>query len=110
MDSGKQIYKAQIILSRGAWLEFEVDKRDQLMVSIDRKRKQSATMFLRALGIAVTNSDIIELLGNSDVIKRTLERDTALTSRGCPHRDLPPAPGRASHRGRFPQPARGPAL
>ena len=79
MDSGKQIYKAQIIPSRGAWLEFEVDKRDQLMVSIDRKRKQSATMFLRALGIAVTNDDIIELLGNSDVIKRTLERDTALT-------------------------------
>ena len=79
MDSGKQIYKAQIIPSRGAWLEFEVDKRDQLMVSIDRKRKQSATMFLRALGIAVTNDDIIELLGNSDVIKRALERDTALT-------------------------------
>ncbi len=79
MDSGKQIYKAQIIPSRGAWLEFEVDKRDQLMVSIDRKRKQSATMFLRALGIAVTNDDIIELLGNSGVIKRTLERDTALT-------------------------------
>ena len=79
MDSGKQIYKAQIIPSRGAWLEFEVDKRDQLMVSIDRKRKQSATMFLRALGIAVTNDDIIELLGNSDVIKRTLERDIALT-------------------------------
>lgn len=79
MDSGKQIYKAQIIPSRGAWLEFEVDKRDQLMVSIDRKRKQSATMFLRALGIAVTNDDIIEMLGNSDVIKRTLERDTALT-------------------------------
>ena len=79
MDSCKQIYKAQIIPSRGAWLEFEVDKRDQLMVSIDRKRKQSATMFLRALGIAVTNDDIIELLGNSDVIKRTLERDTALT-------------------------------
>ena len=79
MDSGKQIYKAQIIPSRGAWLEFEVGKRDQLMVSIDRKRKQSATMFLRALGIAVTNDDIIELLGNSDVIKRTLERDTALT-------------------------------
>ena len=79
MDSGKQIYKAQIIPSRGAWLEFEVDKRDQLMVSIDRKRKQSATMFLRALGIAVTNDDIIERLGNSDVIKRTLERDTALT-------------------------------
>ncbi len=79
MDGGKQVYKAQIIPARGAWLEFEVDKRDQLVVSIDRKRKQSATMFLRALGIAVTNDDIISLLGDSDVVKRSIERDTALT-------------------------------
>ena len=79
MDGGKQVYKAQIIPARGAWLEFEVDKRDQLVVSIDRKRKQSATMFLRALGIAVTNDEIYGLLGDSDVIKRTIERDTALT-------------------------------
>ena len=49
MDGGKQVYKAQIIPARGAWLEFEVDKRDQLVVSIDRKRKQSATMFLLSL-------------------------------------------------------------
>ena len=79
MDGGKQVHKAQIILARGAWLEFEVDKRDQLVVSIDRKRKQSATMFLRALGIATTNDEIIEMLGDSDVVKRTIERDTALT-------------------------------
>ena len=79
MDGGKQVYKAQVIPARGAWLEFEVDKRDQLVVSIDRKRKQSATMFLRALGIAPTNDEIIELLGDSDVVKRTIERDTALT-------------------------------
>ena len=79
MDGGKQVYKAQIIPARGAWLEFEVDKRDQLVVSIDRKRKQSATMFLRALGIAITNDDIISLLGDSDVVKRSIERDTALT-------------------------------
>ena len=79
MDSGKQIYKAQIIPARGAWLEFEVDKRDQLMVSIDRKRKQSATMFLRALGIAVNNDEIYELLGKTDIIERTIDRDTALT-------------------------------
>lgn len=79
MDGGKQVYKAQIIPARGAWLEFEVDKRDQLVVSIDRKRKQSATMFLRALGIATTNDELIEMLGDSDVVKRTIERDTALT-------------------------------
>ena len=75
----KDIFKAQVIPARGAWLEFEVDKHDQLMVSIDRKRKQSATMFLRALGIATTNDEILELLGNSDVVKRSIERDTALT-------------------------------
>ena len=79
MDGGKRVYKAQVIPARGAWLEFEVDKRDQLVVSIDRKRKQSATMFLRALGIAVTNDEIIGLLGDSDVVKRSIERDTALT-------------------------------
>lgn len=79
IDGGKQVYKAQVIPARGAWLEFEVDKRDQLVVSIDRKRKQSATTFLRALGIAVTNEEIIDLLGDTDVIQRTIERDTALT-------------------------------
>ncbi len=75
----KMVYKAQVIPARGAWLEFEVDKRDQLVVSIDRKRKQSATMLLRALGIAVTNDEIIELLGDSDVVRRSIERDAALT-------------------------------
>ena len=79
MDGESRIYKAQVIPARGAWLEFEVDKRDQLVVSIDRKRKQSATMLLRALGIAVTNDEIIELLGKSDVVLRSIERDTALT-------------------------------
>ncbi|AEB07438.1 DNA-directed RNA polymerase subunit beta [Coriobacterium glomerans PW2] len=79
LDGGHRVYKAQSIPARGAWLEFEVDKRDQLVVSIDRKRKQSATMFLRALGIAVTNDDIIELLGDSEIVKRSIERDVALT-------------------------------
>ena len=79
MDGGKRIYKAQVIPARGAWLEFEVDKRDQLVISIDRKRKQPATMFLRALGIAVTNDELLELLGDSEVVKRSIERDTALT-------------------------------
>lgn len=46
MDNGIQVHKAQFIPARGAWLEFEVDKRGHLVVSIDRKRRQSATMFL----------------------------------------------------------------
>ena len=74
--SDKTIYNAKVIPSRGAWLEFETDKRGCLVVSIDRKRKQPATMFLRALGIAETNEEIIELLGDSPMVQHTLARDT----------------------------------
>ena len=79
MDNGIQVHKAQFIPARGAWLEFEVDKRGHLVVSIDRKRRQSATMFLRALGIAETDDEILSLLGDSDIVRNTLERDTATT-------------------------------
>ena len=79
MDKGVRVYKAQFIPARGAWLEFEVDKRGHLVVSIDRKRRQSATMFLRALGIAETDDEILSLLGDSDVVRNTLERDVATT-------------------------------
>ncbi|MDQ1607215.1 MAG: DNA-directed polymerase subunit beta, partial [Microbacteriaceae bacterium] len=56
--SDKDIYSARIIPSRGAWLEFEIDKRDQVGVRIDRKRKQSVTVFLKALGL--TSEQILE--------------------------------------------------
>src|SRR5699024_4115952 len=46
----KEIFTAKIIPSRGAWLEFEIDKRDQVGVRLDRKRKQSVTVLLKALG------------------------------------------------------------
>ena len=77
--SDKTIYNAKIIPSRGAWLEFETDKRDVLSVRIDRKRKQPATLLLRALGIAETREEIIELLGDSEMVIRTLDRDPATT-------------------------------
>ncbi len=77
--SDKTIYNAKIIPSRGAWLEFETDKRDVLSVRIDRKRKQPATLLVRALGLAETNEEIIELLGDSEMLRRTLERDPATT-------------------------------
>ena len=70
--SDKTIYNAKIIPSRGAWLEFETDKRDVLSVRIDRKRKQPATLLLRALGIAETREEIIELLGDSEMVIRTI--------------------------------------
>ncbi len=54
--SDKEVFSARVIPSRGAWLEFEIDKRDQVGVRIDRKRKQSAIVFLKALGL--TREDI----------------------------------------------------
>ena len=79
MDNGVQIHRVQFIPARGAWLEFEVDKRGQLVVSIDRKRRQSATLLLRALGIAESDDEIVSLLGDSDIVRSTLERDVAQT-------------------------------
>ena len=79
MDSGVLVHRVQFIPARGAWLEFEVDKRGHLVVSIDRKRRQSATSFLRALGIAETDDELLSLLGDSDVVRSTIERDVATT-------------------------------
>ena len=79
IDANKLIYRVQFIPTRGAWLEFETDKRGTIVVSIDRKRKQPASMFLRALGIAQTNEEIIELLGDCPMVQRTLARDTTTT-------------------------------
>ena len=77
--SNKLVYNAKVIPSRGSWLEFETDKRDVLSVRIDRKRKQPATLMLRALGLAETREEIIEILGSSEMVLRTLERDPATT-------------------------------
>ncbi len=77
--SDKILYNAKVIPSRGAWLEFETDRRDLLSVRVDRKRKQPATLLLKALGIATTPEEIVSLLGDSDLVMRTLNRDTSLT-------------------------------
>ncbi len=79
IDNGVEVHRVQFIPSRGAWLEFEIDKRGHLVVSIDRKRRQSATLLLRALGIAESDDEIIALLGDSEIVRSTLERDAAQT-------------------------------
>jgi len=71
----KIIYTAKVIPARGAWLELETDRRDIVSVRVDRKRKQPATILLKALGIAETREEIMEMFGNSEAIERTLERD-----------------------------------
>ena len=75
--SDKDVFTARVIPSRGAWLEFEVDKRDQVGVRIDRKRKQSVTVFLKALGM--TSEEIMEEFAGYESIALTLEKDTVLT-------------------------------
>ena len=75
--SDKDVFSARIIPSRGAWLEFEIDKRDQVGVRIDRKRKQSVTVFLKALGM--TTEEIREQFKGFPSIELTLEKDTILT-------------------------------
>jgi DNA-directed RNA polymerase subunit beta len=73
--SDKIIYTAKVIPARGAWLELETDRRDIVSVRVDRKRKQPATVLLKALGIAETREEILEMFDNSEAIQRTLERD-----------------------------------
>ncbi|MGB3186375.1 MAG: DNA-directed RNA polymerase subunit beta [Ornithinimicrobium sp.] len=71
--SDKDVYTSKIIPSRGAWLEFEIDKRDMVGVRVDRKRKQSVTVLLKALGW--TEAQILEEFGDYESIRLTLEKD-----------------------------------
>ncbi|MDN5797673.1 MAG: DNA-directed RNA polymerase subunit beta [Intrasporangium sp.] len=71
--SDKDIYTTKIIPSRGAWLEFEIDKRDMVGVRVDRKRKQSVTVLLKALGW--TEAQILEAFGDYESMRLTLEKD-----------------------------------
>ncbi|HAA89865.1 MAG: DNA-directed RNA polymerase subunit beta [Thermoanaerobacterales bacterium 50_218] len=73
--AGKKTFGATVIPNRGAWLELETDVHGVIYVRVDRTRKLPATVLLRALGYA-TNSSIIELFGDDECIKATLERDT----------------------------------
>ncbi|MDA2813592.1 DNA-directed RNA polymerase subunit beta [Nocardiopsis sp. RSe5-2] len=71
--SDKDLFGCKVIPSRGAWLEFEVDKRDFVGVRIDRKRKQAVTVLLKALGW--TTDQILERFGHYESIRNTLEKD-----------------------------------
>ncbi|HEX4654975.1 MAG TPA: DNA-directed RNA polymerase subunit beta, partial [Mycobacteriales bacterium] len=75
--SDRDVYGAKVIPGRGAWLEFEVDKRDQVGVRIDRKRKQPVTVLLRALGW--DNARILERFEDFESIRITLDKDHTTT-------------------------------
>ncbi|MFI7193099.1 DNA-directed RNA polymerase subunit beta [Nocardia nova] len=75
IDKGteKTLHSVRVIPSRGAWLEFDVDKRDTVGVRIDRKRRQPVTVLLKALGM--TTEEITERFGFSEIMLSTLEKD-----------------------------------
>ena len=71
---GKQLFAAQVIPNRGAWLEYETDSNGVLYVKIDRQRKVHITALLRAIGYG-TNAEILELLGDDERLSATLAKD-----------------------------------
>ncbi|WP_245925297.1 DNA-directed RNA polymerase subunit beta [Nocardia nova] len=75
IDKGteKTLYSARVIPSRGAWLEFDVDKRDTVGVRIDRKRRQPVTVLLKALGWS--SERIAERFGFSEIMTTSLAKD-----------------------------------
>ncbi len=93
--TGRDVYGCKVIPARGAWLEFEVDKRDLVAVRVDRKRKQPISVFYRALkafewndelGVyelapsevlttEVEDDEILEFFGGTESIALTLEKD-----------------------------------
>ena len=74
-NSDRWMYSAKVIPGRGAWLEFDTDKRDTLGVRVDRKRRQYLSAFVRALGLVETEEDILEMFGHSEAIKNTIAKD-----------------------------------
>ena len=76
---GKQLFAAQIIPNRGAWLEYETDSNDSLWVRIDRARKLPITVLLRALGYG-SDADIVGLLGEDERLLATLANSDSTKS------------------------------
>jgi DNA-directed RNA polymerase subunit beta len=93
--TGRDVYGCKVIPARGAWLEFEVDKRDLVAVRVDRKRKQPISVFYRAmkafewndaerryelapvevLTAEVPDEEILDFFGGAESIALTLEKD-----------------------------------
>lgn len=72
---GRRLINGSIIPNRGAWIEFEYDKKRIISVRVDRKRKMPSTILFRALGYG-SDEEIIDLLGDSKVMLDTLDRDS----------------------------------
>lgn len=77
--TGKRLFSATVIPNRGAWLEYETDSNEIVYVRVDRTRKLPITVLIRAMGYS-TNQEIIELLGSSERLMTSLEKDASKTA------------------------------
>ncbi|WP_419960344.1 DNA-directed RNA polymerase subunit beta [Psychrobacillus sp. BM2] len=77
--NGKKGFGSTVIPNRGAWLEYEIDAKDVVYVRIDRTRKLPVTVLLRALGFG-SDQEIIDLIGDNEFLRNTLEKDNTETS------------------------------
>ena len=73
--TGKKTYTSTVMPLRGAWLEYETDGNDIFWVRVDRTRKVPVTTLLRAIGV-VSDSQILELFGDEEMLKATINKDT----------------------------------
>ncbi|MFS8778688.1 DNA-directed RNA polymerase subunit beta [Synechococcus sp. W70.1] len=71
--SGRRTYSASLIPNRGAWLKFETDKKGLVWVRIDKTRKLSAAVLLKALGLS--DSEIYDSLRHPEFFQRTMEEE-----------------------------------
>lgn len=71
--NGRRTYNASLIPNRGAWLKFETDKNDLVWVRIDKTRKLSAQVLLKALGL--TDGEIFDALRHPDYFQKTIEKE-----------------------------------
>ena len=76
--TGKRLFNATLIPNRGAWLKIETDANDVVHVKIDKNRKILATTLLKAIGITVPEMET--LFTHFELLKKTLEKDTAETT------------------------------
>ena len=80
LSSGRMLHKCEVRPMHGSWLEFEISRNDVIAARIDRRRKVSATTFLRALGVE-SDEEILKFFKDFDIdpnhqyIKKTLEKD-----------------------------------
>jgi DNA-directed RNA polymerase subunit beta len=75
--NGRRTYNASLIPNRGAWLKFETDKNDLVWVRIDKTRKLSAQVLLKALGLST--AEILDALRHPDYFQKTIEKEGEYT-------------------------------